>query len=318
MSHIHPSAASSNDDCKCSHSACSVFETASNYLYPFNIEYSLFASAMTYVMWKNVARLVDEHHHHRLRFHLRDVLVGPINGLLVLVAGLVTFIMYKVDVQDKDMAKRTQALRMHYIVNSVAYMLMAAATLAGWVLYGLDRRERVSGKNPTRSLDVGLLIGASVGQFAICYFTIVAEVANGVQDELDALNLASALLTVIQLCLQNGFIIEGLHREPYANPHASSQMSDGVSNVFSNMHATRSHSDTELVETKPSQVRMSTVSQAHSLPSHHYPTHLSWKRRALKEICAFLMLCNITVSPHTMHVNPNTPFIPVKSLMVQG
>lgn len=276
-------------------------------MYPFNIEYSLFASAMTYVMWKNVGRLVDGHHHHRLRFHLRDVLVGPISGLLVLVAGLVTFIMYEVDVQDKDTTKQVLALRMHYIMNSVAYLLMGGATLAGLVLYGLDQREHVSAKNPTRSLDVGLLLGASMGQFAICYFTIVAVVAIGVQCELDALNLASALLTVIQLCLQNGFIVEGLHREPYAHTPATSQTDTTISHVFGNAHATRSHSDSELVETKSTQVRMSNVSQSYSLPSHHSPTRLSWKRRALKEICAFLMLCNITVSPHAMHVNPNTP-----------
>lgn len=287
---------SSTDDCECSHSACGIFETASNYLYPFNIEYSLFASAMTYVMWKNVGRLVDEHHHHKLRFHLRDVLVGPVNGLLVLVAGLVTFIMYKVDVQEQDAAKRALALRMHYIMNSVAYLLMAGATLAGWVLYGLDQREHVSAKNPTRSLDVGLLLGASMGQFAISYFTIVAVVATGVRGELDALNLASSLLTVVQLCLQNGFIVEGLHREPYTHTPATSQTHTVVAHVFANTHAVRSHSDSELVETKPSQARTSNISQRSTLPSHHCPTRLNWKRRALKEICAFLMLCNITVS----------------------
>ncbi|XP_062387034.1 proton channel OTOP2 [Sardina pilchardus] len=280
-------------DCECSHSACGIFEQASNYLYPFNIEYSLFASAMTYVMWKNVGRLADEHHHHRLRFHLRDVLLGPVSGLLVLVAGLVTFIMYKVDVQDKDPAKRELALRMHYIMNSVAYVLMSAATVAGWVLFGLDRRERVSGKNPTRSLDVGLLLGASMGQYAICYFTIVAVVATGVRSEVDGLNLASALLAVAQLCLQNGFIVEGLHRQPYGPtpaPSATNATAAAASEVYANVHAAaRSHSDSELVESKPAP-RTSAVSQ-----THHPPSHLCWKRRALKEVCAYLMLCNITL-----------------------
>uniref|UniRef100_A0AAZ3PNU2 Uncharacterized protein n=1 Tax=Oncorhynchus tshawytscha TaxID=74940 RepID=A0AAZ3PNU2_ONCTS len=48
------------------------------------------------------------------------------------------------------------------------------------------------------------------------------------------------------LCLQNIFIIEGLHREPF-------------------------HED------------------IHRASRHR----LTWKRRALKEICAFLLLCNI-------------------------
>ncbi|XP_042564357.1 proton channel OTOP2 isoform X2 [Clupea harengus] len=277
---------SSKDQCECSHSACGIFEQASNYLYPFNIEYSLFASAMTYVMWKNVGRLVDEHHHHHLlRFHLRDVLLGPINGLLVLVAGLVTFIVYKVDVQEQDEAKREEALRMHYIMNTVAYAMMSASTLAGWVLYGLEQREHVSGKNPTRSLDVGLLLGASMGQFSICYFTIVAVVATGTQGELDVLNLVSAVLAVIQLCLQNGFIIEGLHRQPYAPM---------PSQVFANALAARCHSDSTLMVSKVGTVVTSDVSQTHTLP-HYSPARLNWKRRGLKEICAFLMLCNITL-----------------------
>uniref|UniRef100_A0AAZ3Q290 Otopetrin 2 n=1 Tax=Oncorhynchus tshawytscha TaxID=74940 RepID=A0AAZ3Q290_ONCTS len=169
-----------SSSCNCSHSACAVLEKAYYYLYPFNIEYSLFASAMAYVMWKNVGRLVDEHNHHSLHFRLKDMLVGPAVGLVMLVAGLGTFVIYKVDVEKGDPGNGPRV-----------------------------------GKNPTRSLDVGLLIGASFGQFTICYFTIVAVVATGAEGHLNALNLAVSLLTVIQLCLQNIFIIEGLHREPF-------------------------------------------------------------------------------------------------------
>ncbi|XP_063070816.1 proton channel OTOP2 [Engraulis encrasicolus] len=308
-----------NENCVCSHSACSIFEMASNYLYPFNIEYSLFASAMTYVMWKNVGRLLDEHHHppHQ-NFHPRDVLLGPVNGFLVLLAGLVTFIMYKVEVQEQDVKKREAALQMHYIMDLVTYILMSGYTLAGWVLYGLDQREHVSGKNPTRSLDVGLLLGASMGPFSICYFTMVAVVATGAQSHLDGLNLSNALMAVVQLLLQNGFIIEGLHRQPYSAPQ--SNVSLHSTQVLTNMHAMRSHSDSELMETMtvvtptPSAIHSTHPPRAQYAPPtspstmsapvqtytsvhhhHHSAQPLSWKRRALKEICAFLILCNITL-----------------------
>ncbi|KAL1277500.1 hypothetical protein QQF64_024173 [Cirrhinus molitorella] len=221
-------------ECECSHNMCDVFEKAYYYLYPFNIEYSLFASAMAYVMWKNVGRQMDEHHSHNLRFSLWDVLIGPVAGLLVLVAGLATFVVYE--------------------------------------------REQVSGKNPTRSLDVGLLVGASLGQFLICYFIIVAVLASGVQGHINGLNLANSILTVIQLCLQNAFLIKGLHREPFKETETAT--------VFGNVMAVR--------ERDPER-RSSSIIPTHTLPLPLtlLQGRLSWKRRILKEICAFLLFCNV-------------------------
>uniref|UniRef100_A0A4W5MVF1 Otopetrin 2 n=1 Tax=Hucho hucho TaxID=62062 RepID=A0A4W5MVF1_9TELE len=283
--------------CNCSHSACAILEKAYYYLYPFNIEYSLFASAMAYVMWKNVGRLVDEHNHHPLHFRPKDVLVGPAVGLVMLGAGLGTFVIYEVDVEKGNPGKRDTALMIHYVMNTVAVTLMSVSTVAGCAIYRLDQRDHVSGKNPTRSLDVGLLIGASIGQFTICYFTIVAVVGTGAKGHLNALNLAVSLLTVIQLCLQNIFIIEGLHREPFhEDMHQAS--------VFTNPYVLQAQAHRDIhnlpgmfMETKPSPAL--TVPSMHvapsapsgsPLPQRH---RLTWKRRALKEICAFLLLCNI-------------------------
>ncbi|MEQ2249948.1 hypothetical protein ILYODFUR_034765, partial [Ilyodon furcidens] len=51
--------------CKCIHTSCDISKDAYYYLYPFNIEYSLFATVMAFVMWKNVGRVVfgSSHHH---------------------------------------------------------------------------------------------------------------------------------------------------------------------------------------------------------------------------------------------------------------
>uniref|UniRef100_A0AAY4APT0 Otopetrin 2 n=1 Tax=Denticeps clupeoides TaxID=299321 RepID=A0AAY4APT0_9TELE len=280
--------------CECSHSACSIFEQASYYLYPFNIEYSLFASAMSYVMWKNVGRLVDDHqdHHHQQRLDLRGVILGPVLGLLLLVAGLTTFVMYEVDVAAEGSGKRDEALQIHYIINSVTMSLMSAAAVVGCAIHVWEQRERVSEYNPTRSLDVGLLMGASMGQFAISYFTIVAVVGSGVPGTLNVLNLASNVLTVIQLCLQNVFIIDGLHRQPHVqtHTHAEPQYHDtGFSPVLST-----------LSEFAPDDLRyqaagfspvFSTITD--SRQRSPFRRQLGWKRKMMKEICAFLLLANI-------------------------
>ncbi|KAK7174116.1 hypothetical protein R3I93_001330 [Phoxinus phoxinus] len=266
-------------DCQCIHDKCDVFEKTFYYLYPFNIEYSLFASAMAYVMWKNVGRQMDEHHSHKLRFSPWDVLVGPVAGLIILVAGLATFVIYEVDVAKGDPKKTEGALIMHYIMNIVAILLMSVTCLIGCVIFRMEKREQVSGKNPTRSLDVGLLVGASLGQYLICYFIIVAVLASGVMGNTDGLNLACAVLTVIQLCLQNAFLIKGLHREPFKETEATST-------VFANVMAVR--------ERDPER-RSSSIVPAHTLPIPLgiLQSRLSWKRRVLKEICAFLLFCNV-------------------------
>uniref|UniRef100_A0A3Q0QSK8 Otopetrin 2 n=1 Tax=Amphilophus citrinellus TaxID=61819 RepID=A0A3Q0QSK8_AMPCI len=79
---------------------------------------------------------------------------------------------------------------------------------------------------------------------------------------------------VVQLVLQNIFIIEGLHREPFhevdesvavvANPYVLEPSKDHYSHEGSNTN------------TNP------------------HPEHkLLWKRRVLKEVCMFLLLGNI-------------------------
>uniref|UniRef100_A0AAZ3S1R2 Otopetrin 2 n=1 Tax=Oncorhynchus tshawytscha TaxID=74940 RepID=A0AAZ3S1R2_ONCTS len=237
------SAPGGSSSCNCSHSACAVLEKAYYYLYPFNIEYSLFASAMAYVMWKNVGRLVDEHNHHSLHFRLKDMLVGPAVGLVMLVAGLGTFVIYKVD-RDHVLADRR-------LIRTVHHLLFHHRGCGG----------------------------------------------NGAEGHLNALNLAVSLLTVIQLCLQNIFIIEGLHREPFhEDMHQAS--------VFTNPYVLQAQAHRDIhnlpgtfMETKTSpaltvhsmHVAPSALSSS-PLPQRH---RLTWKRRALKEICAFLLLCNI-------------------------
>ncbi|XP_041672721.1 proton channel OTOP2-like isoform X2 [Cheilinus undulatus] len=263
--------------CKCSHSACDTFKEAFYFLYPFNIEYCLFASAIVYVMWKNVGRLVEDHCIHHVKFRPKEVCLGPLVGVILVVAGLVTFILYEVDILKEDEEKRNRALLIHFTMNIVIVSLMCLSTVIGCIIYRLDYREHVSEKNPTRSLDVGLLVFASMGQFVISYFSIIAMVATGARGYLNALNLAWAVLTVLQIGLQNYFIIEGLNREPF---HAIMEAA-----LHTNAHSFQEHVD------------MSSINEG---KRSSYFLHLSngkpnWKRRVLKEVCAFLLLANITL-----------------------
>ncbi|XP_013879219.1 otopetrin-2 isoform X2 [Austrofundulus limnaeus] len=276
-----------DDSCKCSHTSCSLFKAAYYYLYPFNIEYCLFASAMAYVMWKNVGRVSPEFSHHT-KFSLRNILVGPVLGIVMVVAGLATFTLYEIEMNTNynDQEGKDHAVMMLFVMNIVIVTSMSLCTIVGCAIFRVDHRKHSTEKNPTRSLDVGLLVGSSLGQFIISYFSIVAMVATGANGYLNRLNLTWSLVMVVQLGLQNYFIVEGLHREPFhevepvrvvVNPYATKTSKDG-----GNLEKT----DTE------KKAEPDTEAQSHggTVENHH---RLLWKRRVLREVCAFLLLGNV-------------------------
>lgn len=277
-----------DEACTCSHTSCSIFKEAYYYLYPFNIEYSLFASAMTYIMWKNVGRVTEEHDHH-IKFQMKDVYFGPVAGLILVVSGLATFIVYEMEIikGDSDDDQKDRAIMMHFVMNIVIVTLMSLSTVIGCAIYKVDHREHVLEKNPTRSLDVGLLVGASLGQFIISYFSIVAMAATGAKGYLNGLNLTWAILMVIQLGLQNFFIIEGLHREPYHEVR--------LVTVVANPYVLQPGKELSIYEGTDMDAKPRPVLTAHCLHGHaaeHRPK-LLWKRRVLKEVCVFLLLGNV-------------------------
>uniref|UniRef100_A0A8C3J2S2 Otopetrin 2 n=1 Tax=Calidris pygmaea TaxID=425635 RepID=A0A8C3J2S2_9CHAR len=257
----------SAEECNCNSQICQIFKNGYFWLYPFNIEYSLFASAMVYVMWKNVGRFIDHHSHHihRLKFRLfrRTFFVGIVLGLIILVSGLGVLILYEVQVNSStESSKKSQALTMYYIFNIVCLGLMSLVCIGGSVIYRFDKRDMDRHKNPTRTLDVALLMGAALGQYAISYYSIVAIVASTPRDAISALNLTYALLMIAQHTFQNIFIIEGLHRQPPKEDHNTA-------------------SGTEAIH--PSDLVRSLTA----------PKKMNWRRKFLREISMFLLLSNI-------------------------
>ncbi|XP_069056198.1 proton channel OTOP2-like isoform X1 [Pleurodeles waltl] len=285
--------------CYCNSSLCHIFENGYYYMYPFNIEYSLFASTLTYIMWRNVGRLVDDNIQHkrpfRLCFCMPTYFVGIICGLAVLLFGLVTLIFFKVNKEDDD----PKILIMLYIFSICSLGVMSLLALVGSVIYRFDTREMVNHKNPSRTLDVTLLLGAALGQYCISYYSIVAIIADHAEELMAILNLLYSLTVIFQHTFQNVFIIEGLHRQPYddtelqddknppdlfyANSHIVSHLPDGDSSPLPAHTAQGKESS----ETSPP--RTPTNEMCSSVPSKN---KIHWQRRILREILLFLLLCN--------------------------
>lgn len=205
--------------CQCSASAaCLTFRKGFEILYPFNMEYYLMAGCMIYVMWKNVGRRMSPGPHHitqKLTFHIvyqGGIIYGLVFGALVLVAGVTVFILYQVWVSQHQL--RLTAFLIFYGYHLVVMPVMSLCSLAGMLVHRLERRANEGGHNPTRSLDVILLVAAALGQLALSYFSLVAALAVGTEGLLGDLNLSYSLLSMLELILQNIFIIEGLHRHP--------------------------------------------------------------------------------------------------------
>lgn len=279
-----------DDQCKCSHTSCDIFKQAYYYLYPFNIEYSLCASAMAFVMWKNVGRVMESKHHH-VRFSLKNVFISPVLGILLVVAGIATFIVYEIEIQKKTYGEKSYdtAVMMHFVMNIVIVTMMSVCTIIGCAIFKVDHRDHISEKNPTRSLDVGLLVGASLGQFIISYFSIIAMIATGAKGYLNRLNLTWGILMVIQLGLQNFFIIEGLHREPFHEVEPDT--------VVANAYVVESSKDEGKLEKVDLDNNQNPDVEAHGHSGTAEHKHkLLWKRRVLREVSAFLLLGNIIVS----------------------
>ena len=98
--------------------------------------------------------------------------VSGFKGLLVLVAGVCVFVLFQIQASGPAIAR--QYFTVYYAFYVAALPAMSLACLAGTAIHGLEERELDTLKNPTRSLDVVLLMGTALGQMGISYFSIVA------------------------------------------------------------------------------------------------------------------------------------------------
>ncbi|KAG7275870.1 LOW QUALITY PROTEIN: hypothetical protein CRUP_033283 [Coryphaenoides rupestris] len=208
-------------------------------LYPFNMEYYLMAGCMLYVMWKNVGRCTDPAHGPHPPVNLKltlsavyrgGVVVGPALGLLVLLVGVCVFVVYQVWVSQPGHHRLT-AFLLFYGYHLAVMPLMSLSCLAGMLVHKLERRAQEGGHNPTRSLDVALLVGAALGQLSLSYFSLVAALEVGAPGPLGGLDLSYSLLSLLELMLQNIFIIEGLNRHPNVLQHELQQAEQRVRQV---------------------------------------------------------------------------------------
>ncbi|GCB77004.1 hypothetical protein scyTo_0019952, partial [Scyliorhinus torazame] len=282
-------------------------------MYPFNIEYYLISSTMLYIMWTNVGRITDHHvTHANYKFRSYGLVLGPLLGTVPIIIGMCMFIMYQIEVStDSSQPKPFEKL---YAFHIVLLSVMSLCSLAGTAVHRWEDRNVDSKENPTRSLDVVLLQIAALGELCISYFSIVAVVSTHLRQSMDVLNLTYSVFMIIEHVLQNLFIIEGLHRQLGAEELglSSGEMSEKIlttdpqhetfpleivpdvheptaATLNTNTDGQDELSDANTVMNCSTKLDLRKSSQI----SLQTPSKLNWKRKFLKEISIFMIMCNL-------------------------
>ncbi|KAM6050526.1 proton channel OTOP3 [Chlamydotis macqueenii] len=303
--------------CMCPNTTiCKVFQKGYILLYPFNTEYCLVCCSVLYVMWKNVGRRISHHHlsHIKPKFKFQGVVFGPLLGTIAVIIGICVFMMYQI--QATGSAPNRQVFVMYYSYYIVLLPLMSVGAVIGTIIHALEKKELDTVKNPTRSLDAILLMGAALGQIGMSYYSIVAIVATDPRDLLNSLILSHSVLLIFQNITQNVFIIDGLHRQPSAAAteaeHIGHTGQHAVASEVPAEQETTISSKQEHTQMSPGKEEERKEEQNHeaydqrrvsmlelgqeirkaSLSYIHSYSHLTWKRRVLREISFFLVLCN--------------------------
>ncbi|XP_021533270.1 proton channel OTOP1 [Neomonachus schauinslandi] len=303
--------------CNCSPPTfCSAISQGIYYLYPFNIEYQILASTMLYVLWKNIGRKVDSQQHQNIQFRFPGVMAGSVLGLTVLAATIGIVVVYLIQI-GRSKTKSELALIMFYVYAIALLMLMGAAGLFGIWIYRIDEKSLDESRNPARKLDADLLVGTASGSWLISWGSILAILCAEARPPYTWFNLPYSILVIAEKYIQNLFIIESIHREPEklsedirtlrvvtvcngdAIPLASSCLKSGaVATDVASLGSEIPHVANGNMHLREGCGREAEEGSREGTPSPACrPRFLQGhaKRRVLRNIAAFLFLCNISL-----------------------
>ncbi|KAM6220853.1 proton channel OTOP1 [Rhynchocyon petersi] len=296
--------------CNCTPPAlCSAISHGIYYLYPFNIEYQILASTMFYVLWKNIGRKVDSHQQPKMHFKFNGVMAGSILGLAALAATIGVVVVYLIRI-GRSKTKSESALIMFYLYAIAVLTLMGAAGLLGIWIYRVDEQSLDESKNPARKLDADLLVSTASGSWLISWGSILAILCAQDSPPYTWYNLPYSILVIGEKYVQNLFIIESIHREPQklSEDIRTLRVVSVCNGSTSILPPSCPRTGGEAGEVAPHDWEMSPVASgcgkdeeersiegSRGLACLPHLLQGNTKRRVLRNIAAFLFLCNISL-----------------------
>ncbi|KAL0977801.1 hypothetical protein UPYG_G00161360 [Umbra pygmaea] len=299
--------------CNCTTSACSMFSNSLYYLYPFNIEYHIFVSALLFVMWKNIGRTIDlEYNRKKLPTRTQGLVVGPILGLGALASTIGVLVVYIIHVEE-SLDTRESAISMFYIYGVVMLVLMCSAGVVGLLIYRAEPMPMDISENPSRKLETELLFGSAVGSWLMSWCSVVAVSTTHTGSSYRWTNLTYSLLIILEKYVQNLFIIESLYRhreddeseevegaEPTTEIYSvTSSMATSYNGIINQAYENPDKDSVTMENEQEENGERYGCPQKHmgvaSDVRNKMQETLSKKRQILKNITVFLFMCNISL-----------------------
>ncbi|XP_072857135.2 proton channel OTOP1 isoform X1 [Pogona vitticeps] len=309
--------------CNCTIPAlCSIFSQGIYYLYPFNIEYHILASTMLYVLWKNIGRKVEHLQQSKTSFKFQGKTMGTILGLVVFSTTIAVVVVYLIQI-GRSKIKSELALIMFYLYAITVLTLMCAAGIVALLIYRLEDKSLDASKNPARKLDADLLVGTASGSWLLSWGSILAIICAQSHPTYSWYNLPYSILVIIEKYIQNLFIIESIHREQertnddiktlriltVSNGSILSiapsykEIYNGTSDIesrelphmFSGNSCLPESSGSSTLDEDKIQANTPITLSSSDFSIYNGNMMINNKRRILKNISAFLFLCNLSL-----------------------
>ncbi|XP_015253915.1 PREDICTED: otopetrin-1 [Cyprinodon variegatus] len=301
----------SEPPCNCTTSTCSLFSKSFTYLFPFNIEYHIFVSALLFVMWKNIGRTIDMSSNRKsLVTKTQGLILGPILGLLALVSTIGILVVYITRVEGSPEIRQS-SISMFYIYGIVMLAVMCSAGALGLVIYRANHMPFDASKNPSRQLDTELLFGSSLGSWFMSWCSIVSVFSSHSEPPYRWTNLIYSLLVILEKSVQNLFIIESLYREQESAERADpelpaapevfsvSSLLPPLNGIINQAYESPGGSSGSMVNEQEENGQVYGCRRKQSdvpLPVDTQVVEpLNVKRLVLKNIAVLLLLCNISL-----------------------
>lgn len=263
-------------------------------------------------------------------------------GLIILTSTIAIVVVYLIQI-GRSKIKSELALTMFYLHAIFVLALMCTAGIVALLIYRLEGRSLDNSKNPARKLDAELLVGTAAGSWLLSWGSILAIICAQAHPKYTWYNLPYSILVIIEKYIQNLFIIESIHRE-------QDKVNDDIKTLrivtisrgntlsltpsYKEIYNDRAtHDDGEVPCLFKSSIcgrenggggAKEEASQENSLVMHSGSDFsfcsrnsvTNHRRRILKNIAAFLFLCNLSVRHFKHNSQVNSQKLPNLSSLI--
>ncbi|KAM4048824.1 proton channel OTOP1-like [Anomaloglossus baeobatrachus] len=282
--------------CNCSTDLCENFKKGIYYIYPFYIEYQILASAMLYVLWKNIGNNLG-HSHHRAKLNFRGVVPGTLVGATVVAATIAVVVIYLLNI-GRSKNNSESALSVFYFYSITVLSFMSIASIIGLVIYRVDKMRTMKEKSPAIKLDESLLVGSAIGSWITSWGSIIAIIFASSHPAYMWSNLPYSILMILEKYLQNLFIITFINQKDKQNakiPRVEiSAMAGDSAFTIENMEFRKSNED-KMQNLKNYNSHNGTKQDSISTNNKPPDPRAKFKKTILKNITIALFLCNLSL-----------------------